>query len=227
MELKDFAPKPKELKGHFSIEVVDKNTGKVIDSYEDNNLIVNKARFTMAKLLANHPDTVTRPTSGITGFKMGTRGHNVLTDNILEPKPVGQDGYDESREKLFSQEATDAFFYSISWDPKNLVNEAGAPAIWANDTISFIAKGQKKAQTGTEADAENASIPVTILLGTDSVKYTFEISEAWMNGNNSASVVAFTEAGLFTGNDLFSIKCFPAKVKDNQTLFRIHWKIIF
>ena len=86
MELKDYAPKPKELKGHFCIEVVNKNTGKVIDSYEDNNLIVNKARFSMSKLLANHPDTVVRPTSGITGFKIGTRGHNTLTDNILEPK---------------------------------------------------------------------------------------------------------------------------------------------
>ena len=227
MELKDYAPKPKELKGHFCIEVVNKNTGKVIDSYEDNNLIVNKARFSMSKLLANHPDTVVRPTSGITGFKIGTRGHNTQTDNILEPKIVGQDGYDESREKLFSQEAVDAFYYSISWDPKNLQNEAGAPAAWQNDSITFIAKGQKKAQTGAEVDAENAKIPVTILLGTDSVKYTFEISEAWMNGSNSNSVVAFTEAGLFTGSDLFSIKCFPAKVKDNQTLFRIHWKIIF
>lgn len=221
MEIKDFVPKPRETKGHFSIEAIDKN-GNIIDCYEDNNLIVNSARWVMAKLLANRPEAI-----GLTGFKMGTRGHNTNTDNILEPKSIGQDGYDESRTKLFSQDSVDAFYYSITWDPQNLKNELGQPATWTGDKISFIAVGQKRDQKGTEADAENATIPVTILLGENSVKYTFEIAESWMNGSDSSSVVAMTEAGLFSKNEMFSIKCFPAKVKDNQTLFRIHWRIIF
>lgn len=225
MEIKDMAPKAKELRGHFSIELIDKNTNEIIDSYEDNNLIVNKARSSMAKLIANYPYAV-----GITGFKMGTQGHDSTTDNILKPKEAGQQDYDESREKLFSQESNNnAFFYTVTWDPKNLTDAENKAVTWTNNNteISFVAKGQKKNQQGTETDAENAKIPIKIELGTNSVKYTFEIPENYMNGTDGKSAVAFTEAGLFCKEDMFSIKCFPAKVKDSQTLFRIHWRIIF
>ena len=51
--------------------------------------------------------------------------------------------------------------------------------------------------------------------------------ETAANGTDGRSVVSYTEAGLFCETEMFSIKCFPAKVKDVSTSFSIIWRIIF
>ena len=70
------APVAKETKGHFKIEARDTNNN-IIDSYEDNNLIVFEARKKMASLLAS------KARKGVTKILLGTRGHNTNTGNIL------------------------------------------------------------------------------------------------------------------------------------------------
>lgn len=220
-ELRFSCANPKEYKGHFTIQALDTD-GNVLDTYEDDNLIVNTARHTMASLIAGKKAQV-----GITEFLLGTRGHDEINDNILVPKQVGQDGYDESREMLFSEEQKVPFWYSVSWDIDNLVDEFDNPVTFDQTQVQFLAKGQKKNQTGNEATAENGRIPVQIELNATSVIYTFEIPELYANGNDGQSVVGYTEAALKCGGVLFSIKCFPAKIKEAGTKFKIMWKIIF
>lgn len=216
---KDIAPAPKEIKGHFKIEAIDKD-GKVIDTFEDHNLIVNTARMTMAKFLSGRSDV-----SGITKFLLGTKGH--INTDVLLAKEEGKDGYDETRTQLFSEESGSDYFYTVSWDFANLVDAQGSPVTFTGDTVSFIAEGQKRNENNLSPDAENGQIPVTITLADNSVLYQIEIPKSCANGEDGKSVVVFTEAGLKTQDDLFSIKCFVAKVKELSVSFKISWKIIF
>lgn len=64
--------------------------------------------------------------------------------------------------------------------------------------------------------------------------FTFSIPKDQGNNQHSAadegffgSTSLFTEAGLYVNGRLFSMKCFPAKVKDDSTEIRVTWKIIF
>ena len=208
------APVAKETKGHFKIEARDTNNN-IIDSYEDNNLIVFEARKKMASLLAS------KARKGVTKILLGTRGHNTNTGNILEPKVVGQDGYEETRTNTFS-EAEQEFFYTIQWNPDNLLDKDNGQANWVGNTISFIATGNPM-----NSATENARVPVTITITENTTEFKIEVPETAANGTDGRSVVSYTEAGLFCETEMFSIKCFPAKVKDVSTSFSIIWRIIF
>ena len=218
MQMLENAPK---AVGHFSIQMLNKS-GEVIDSYEDNNLVVNDARGAMSALLSGKKDSV-----GITTLVLGTRGHNEDDNNILMPKPVGQNGYDETRTQLFSEEQGTPFYYTIKWDPNNLKDAGEGSVEFTNNEVEFVAKGQRKNQNGSELNAENGKIPVKIALQGNSVQYEFTIPEQYANGADGASVVAYTEAGLKCGEKLFSIKCFAAKIKETSVSIKIIWKIIF
>lgn len=219
--LAEKAPRPKEIKGHFTIEAYDKN-GNVIDSYEDDNLVVNSARYAMGALLAGKPDAVS-----MSRFVLGTRGHDTTANNILVAKAPGKDGYDESRTKLFSEEENTSFFYTISWDTSALKDSSGQIVPFDKDEVEFIAVGQQKNHTGNEPTAENAKIPMKISISNNTLLYEWTIPEKNANGINGKSTIGYTEAALKCGDTLFSIKCFPAKVKELSVMFKIKWKIIF
>lgn len=218
MQMLENAPK---AVGHFSIQMLNKS-GEVIDSYEDNNLVVNDARGAMSALLSGKKGSV-----GINTLVLGTRGHNEVDNNILIPKPVGQNGYDENRTQLFSEEQGTPFFYTIKWDTNDLKDAGESPVEFTNNEVEFVAKGQRKKDNGSELNAENGKIPVKITLQGNSVQYEFTIPEQYANGADGSSVVAFTEAGLKCGEKLFSIKCFSAKIKETSVSIKIIWKIVF
>ena len=219
--LKDNAPKAREYRGHFSIQTLNSNN-EVLDSYEDNNLIVNDARLIMARLLAGKKDSL-----GITEFCLGTRGHDEVNNDILTPKPIGQDGYDENREMLFSEEQKTPFYYSVKWNPTNLRDGVNLPVSFDLDEVEFVAVGNKKDQIGQEQDAENAQIPMKITISGNAVTFEITIPETAANGMNGQSVVAYTEAGLKCDGKLFSIKCFSSKNKEESVKFKITWRIYF
>ena len=65
-------------------------------------------------------------------------------------------------------------------------------------------------------------------------QFVFTIPKNQANKQHSASEVGFnseislfTEAGLYVNDRLFSMKTFPAKVKDDTTELKVTWKIIF
>lgn len=217
MNMVENAPK---ARGEFTLQVLN-DKGEVIDQFQDNNLVVNTARESMSALLSGKNGSL-----GITTFVLGTRGHDDVSGDILQPKVVGQNGYDETRTQLFSEELNE-FYYTVKWTQGALVNSQGGAVPFTGNTVEFVAKGQKKNQSGAEPDAENAQIPVKIDLQNNAVQYEFEIPEASANGADGQSVVAYTEAGLKCGNQLFSIKCFSGKVKSLDTKFKIIWRIIF
>lgn len=137
--------------------------------------------------------------SQIDKFVLGTKGH-VGTDYLTVKSE--SDGFIGSRTELFSEEAN-AYYYDISFDVPGT----------ANGLCNII----------SETDTTMPSL-VSIAYTDKTVEYTFEIYEENANGTG---VNVFTEAALYAGGNIFSMKCFPGKIKDNTVSLKIVWKIMF
>jgi len=205
------------LKGHFKADVY--KDGVLIDSYEEDNMIMDSAREDMAEIIAGFTTGVV-----ISKLKIGTRGHNTVSGDILSPTQPGSNGFIPSKTSLYS-EADGSFFYTISWDVHNPVDVNGDPVQWNNGTLNLSAIGNKENQDGTENDAENAKIPVQISMLGRKVTYTVEVPEVASNGNDGASTIAYTEAALYAGPRIFSMKTMSSRVKDQSSKLVIKWSI--
>ena len=82
------------IRGYFKIESI--KDGKVIDTFEQKNLIMDKARLTFAKYLANINNTPV-----IDKFVIGTQGN--IEGDLLAPK-TDMNGFTSDRQMLFSEE---------------------------------------------------------------------------------------------------------------------------
>lgn len=93
------------FKGHFKIQEVDVATGNVIDEWEEDNLIMDNARASVAKMFANLNTT---PVPFVNKFRIGTLGHNHGTNphdvgaNLLTAK-TSVEGFVKERDRMFSQ----------------------------------------------------------------------------------------------------------------------------
>lgn len=135
--------------------------------------------------------------SELNKFVIGTEGH--ITGDFLTPKTDAQ-GFISSRTQLFSEELVE-FNYPIVFT--NPGTATGACVVVSEpDTGSTIA----------------------LEYITNSVQYTIEMPTTAGNGTG---ISVFTEAALYAGADIFSMKCFPAKIKDNTVSLRIVWRLIF
>lgn len=183
--------KYEKIKGHFTIQSLDKD-GNVLDEYKEDNLIMDTARTIMAERLSN---IVAKTT--IDKIVIGTEGHK--TGDILTPKD-SSDGFVSSRTQLFSEESAD-YNYSIGFTVPGTTSGAGTSII--------------------EADSGSS---MTILQAGNEVTYAVDFATTAANDGGTAT---FTEAALYAGTDIFSMKTFKAKVKDASVTLRIIWKIIF
>lgn len=197
-----------DIKGEFHIDVY--NGDNIVDTFTNKNLVVTGSRSAVSALV-----------SGIKGgqpinrLSLGTRGH-ISTLDKFHPKEVGgeysEDGillkFDESRSKLFCEEYNELTF-DIKFYPVGGNDES--------QKVSGLAF-----YGGTEVETQNTF--VEIFCDCNSVTYIFTIEEGIGHGG---TFVPYTEAGLYAGNVLFSMKTFAAKVKDESTKFVITWKIYF
>ena len=191
-----------QLKGHFVLKMLNKDN-KVIDKIEDKNLIMDLSREQMARLLGgvNNSNIIDK-------LVLGTKGHK--GDDILTPKQVGEDGFTSDRTQLFSEETGD-FHYIVPFDVRSdeLITTV-------NVTNAYPSTDNTKQENVTvERNVDNRF-----------VKYTFNVpAESANKGDGTA--VAYTEAALYAGTSIFSMKCFSAKVKDETEAMEIEWTIIF
>lgn len=132
----------------------------------------------------------------ISKFVLGTEGH--ITGDILTPK-TDAEGFISSRTQLFSEELS-SYNYPIQFTNPG-VNIGECTIISEPDTGSKISLDH----TGTD------------------VQYTIEVPEL---AANNTGVVVFTEAALYAGDKIFSMRCFPGKIKDQTVSLKIVWKIM-
>ena len=179
-----------KVKGYFKIEAI--KDGIVIDEFEKENLIMDEARFTFAKLLAN---INAQPV--VDKFVLGTMGH--VGNDVLVPKNESN-GFVSSRDMLFSE-------------------ESGAQGV-DFDSITFTVTG---VSGSTVTASDGLSTVKTTVNGTE-VEYIIEIHNNSMNGTGT---MIFTECAFYTGSEIFSMRTFKGKIKDDTVALRVTWKIIF
>lgn len=247
-----------QFKGHFTIQSIDKN-GQVIDEWAENNMIMESARTTMAKILAKLNSGVT-----IDKIVLGTEGH--IGSSITTPK-TSTEGFVNTRNRLFSEELVVGDNESITLQQNDIIQYTGTanatgttgnfytyigPGATINtstvnfgDTAIWTDLGTEEPYTYSieftmpetnDADATNiieddisSGSSVHILQSGTSVTFTTNIVPAAANdgGGAGAGTSVFTEAALYSGDEIFAMKTFKAKIKDSSVLLRIIWTITF
>ena len=196
--------------GEFSIQQLDKN-GNVIDEYKEKNLIMDLARNNMAELVGGvSTGSVGDPINRIV---IGTRGHS--GSDILSPIPVGSSGFDSTRTKLFSEEDPAAINYKIDFDASGGLDVTVHPT------------GVRRLGTVNQATTGETTNTVRRVVSDTTVTYTITIPAENANSRGANPVVVYTEAALYAGDDIFSMKTFTGRVKENTVQFVINWSIIF
>lgn len=199
--------------GVFSIKSFDKD-GNVIDDYEEKNLIMDEARRNMAQLIGGV--TAAGDTDGrhIDSFVLGTKGHNGT--NILDYIAVGDAGFTSARTSLFSEVGATDINYKIGF------NSVGG----LNVTDSNATGRHYKGTSAQDTDAVKNIVKRVV--NDRTVTYTITVPATNANSGDIANpVVAYTEAALYAGSEMFSMKTFPARVKEDTVKFEINWSIIF
>ena len=215
MNLKDKLNVKSTAYGIFNIKTFDKDDN-VIDDFTDNNLIVYTARAVMAGQIGSYISST--EITPINKFYLGTRGHR--GDNILDTVLVGEEQadmglFDPERSSMFSQESGE-YNYGIEFDPtggKVVTREALAGTLYSGSV-----------ERSTDEPTNTIRREITGLRENE-VKYTITIETP--NGNVPGQAVPYTEAALYAGENLFAMKTFPARVKENTVKFVITWSIIF
>lgn len=135
--------------------------------------------------------------SHVNKIVLGTKGHK--DGDYLTPK-TAEDGFVVTRTELFSEETSD-FHY----------------------TIGFEVSGGLGVSTITEDDALGNSA-VTVSRADTTITYLIELGSD--SGNNNGQV-AYTEAALYAGDLIFSMRTFGVRLKDSSSKFLITWKITY
>lgn len=107
--MKDFM----NFTGHFKIQALDNNQN-VVDEWEDNNLIMESARESMAEIFSSVNN------SSVSKIVLGTKGHQG-TDTV-SPKTASE-GFIKDRDRLFSQ-------------PKSISDQQAV--LLKNDMIKYV-----------------------------------------------------------------------------------------
>jgi len=199
-----------DFQGHFTVKAYKKDGS--VEIYEDKNLIMDSARSNMAELVGGYSTG-----AHIDKFVLGNKGHNGT--DILDYKKVGANGeFISSRTMLFSEDSAyddangkDSFAYEIGFDVKS-------------DTSS---KTDDNAQGRIKGSSETQVCEVMRVVADRTCTYTITIPDYAGNKVGEGAVAAYTEAALYAGQDIFSMKTFPSRVKEDTVKFVITWAIIF
>ena len=196
------------FKGVFSIKEFHSDGTET--ELTENNLIVNTARTNMAKIIGGNSNG-----GPIDKIVLGTQGYN---DTILDYKLAGSDGFDTTRTELFSEDTTDDDYnyYSISFDASSSDDETtvdGTGTLYLGDTAVYT---------------DSTMNTITRTISDRTVTYEITIPADCANPNSSAdTAIPYTEAALYAGDDMFSMKCYSARVKEDSVKLVITWSIIF
>jgi hypothetical protein len=240
------------LKGHFKIQSIDVNNN-VIDEWEEDNMIMENARYTMSELFSNLSSS-----TFINKFKLGTSGHD--GNSIITPKTKDQ-GFVKERNRMFSEFESYATNSIITIIRKNdiifnssnskfyqyLINDSlnynftdanfTSPTIFRDlgtvqpyiFNVNFELPGSSDIN-GVSAlnisDDDHGGCSVNVLQSGTSVTFRFDVSTAAANKQYDTYSV-FTEASLWANDRIFAMKTFKAKTKDSTVLLRIIWTITF
>ena len=231
------------LKGQFCIQCF--KGSELIDSFEDHNYIMTTARQSVAELF------VGANSRRLTKLVLGTSGS---AENDIYTPITEASGFSRDLTRLFSDYrtynigdnftiftgqviSTNGVLYKYIGESKTITLSS---SVLNNTFIQFSIKPYlyelnvraytDVILTGTINYAENTDKGSAYISydNNKTITYTFEIPTSEGNNQDTSKRQSFfNEAGLYINNRLFAMKCFPAKLKDESTSFKIIWKILF
>jgi len=212
MNLTDIVQKPTE--GYFKIECINVD-GIIIETFGHKNMIMKESKASVARSTRGTPPT----DNYINKLVLGDKGSS--DDNLLVAKP-----FDFTRKELFAQEEENGSKYYIIFDPLTASGEGDN---------QVIKEGYVEGNGGIISPGQKSNVRSSII-NESTIQYVIDIAAPNANGGG---IKAWTEAALFTytnqntevspietGN-IFAMRTFPAKVKDDTTVFRITWEVVF
>lgn len=181
---------------HYRIK--GKITIECIDKYNNiiDKFVDNNLIMNSARLLISGMISGTKPLQKMNKFVLGTNG---TKSGDSQTAKTELDGFVSTRTNLFSEEAT-LFNYPI------VFTQPGT----ASGSCTIVSE-------------INSGSTININYVDSNIEYTVIIPE--FAANNTGTTV-YSEAALYAGNYIFSMKCFPGKIKDNTVSMRIVWKIM-
>jgi hypothetical protein len=198
------------VKGHFKVEMF--KTDGSVEVYEDKNLIMDTARNNMAELIGGYTEG-----NRITKFSLGNKGHNGT--DILDYKKVGENNeFISSRTKMFSEDPA----YDDENNQENFVYEIKFDSASSSATIT-----DSNAQGSIVGSSTSQTCEVKRVVSDRTCTFTITVPDIAGNPPGEGAVIAYTEASLYAGNKIFSMKTFPARVKEDTVKLVITWAIIF
>ena len=196
------------IKGEFTLKSY--KDGVLQDSFSDRNLVVTGSRSAVAAAMSGikNPQPINRLT-------LGTNGH-IESISKFSPKQVNGTYNEFGKELHYTEDRTNLFSEELS---KTTLDLKFYPVTNSDESqkLSAIAYFNTSEVTTTNTFVE-------VFADCNSITYIFTIEEGLGHGQD---FIAYTEAGLYAGAVLFSMKTFAAKVKDESTQMVLTWKIYF
>lgn len=247
----------KAITGHFKLNVIDKDGNIIDTVEDSNMIMnpasigmagifsgerSGLTRFSLGTM-GNHISSILVPKTSANGF-VKTRDRM-----FSETKSYGTGAVINANMGDVIHYTVDGNYYeyvgavtipplAIPSTTVNATNLANA-ALWKNlgtvmpytYDINFVVSGTTVAAPGSLANSiveTNTGVGSTVhvLTTNNSVIFTIDVVTAAAN-SQSANMSIFTEASLYSGAEIFSLKTFPAKIKDNTVALQIVWTISF
>lgn len=215
MQLKDNIHSSK-IEGIFKIKSI--YADGTFDEYVEQNLIMDEARSNMAQLIGGVTTVGDVKGEPINKIVLGTLGHHGsdILDYIAVGGTEGEHTFDSTRTALISEETAGAKNYVITFAPEGgtLVSDTNAEGqMYEGDTWLFTDTTMNTVQR----QVLNRTVTYTITIPADNAN----------SDDPETPIVAYTEAALYAEGEIFSMKTFPGRVKENTVKFIITWSIIF
>lgn len=204
-----------KIKGYMKIESFDKDDN-LIDSYEDNNLVMDLARNSMQYLAGN----VTSKFEPINSLRLGTRGvHGVEYGNPILPS---NDGYHPEMTHLFQEadNSTDGGYvfvckFDVQGEEEEIFDSVSEELLkYGVPMDGYISSGQTMKRT-----VQDRTITFEVTMPRE--------SQNSFGGGGEPQWLPFSEQQLYCGDRIFSMKTFPQKFKDSDQKIVLTWSIIF
>lgn len=201
------------ITGFLKINSLDKD-GKIIDTYEHKNTIMDTGRANVMNLLYGLTDY----TAPIGKFVLAEDGYNGGSG----PAPI-----DSSRTNTFGEASGNGYVHEIEFELTSVPNIVQAPL-----PISRTDVATTTSETGNPTTNSTVTTTTQIAGGAFEITYRFEIPQ----GNaNDGGVKQYNEAALYTKPDastgnterIFAMRTFPSRAKDQTISYDISWTISF
>lgn len=203
-----------EPKGYMKIEAYDENDN-LVDSSESYNLVMNLQRESMA-LMQGNVTTGSRTNHQIDSFRIGTTGH--ITAQEPKPPGTGTNEYNPDMTRMFSESQNE---YNFRLDFGNNIQGQ------ANQTFYMFGETYKGDVLQSSNETEQCSMKREVQDRVISFEITIPRGQANPQSASGIQNVGYSEAQLYCGDRIFSMKTFPQKFKDSSVKLVISWQIIF